>query len=66
MNLIFQLITRVGHSQKLSRDLLKVLQMLDCGQVPVSIVFSHCQQAVLYTKTPLKTTSIFRKKFVHK
>ena len=37
MNLILQLITHVVHSQELSKDMLKILQKLDCCQLYVSI-----------------------------
>ena len=37
MNLILQVITHVADSETLSRYLLKVLQMLNCYQLPVSI-----------------------------
>ena len=37
MNLILQVITHVADSQKLSRYLLKALQMLSRYQLPVSI-----------------------------
>lgn len=74
LHLIFQLITHVTDCQELSRDLLLVLQMLDNRQMPISVFlysyfylyFSHCEEAVLCTKTLPKTTVMFRKKFIHK
>ena len=61
MNLIFQLITNVADSQKLSRDLLIVIQMRDCYHLLVPVFLT-----LLTDKILPKTTLIFPKKFINK
>ena len=58
LHLIFQLITH----REICCLSFKCLTIVNC----LFPFFSHCEEAVLCTKTLPKTTVVFRKKFIHK
>ena len=66
MHIILQLITYVKDSQKLFEDLLIVLQIIDCCQLPVFLFLILLTGSLVQYKTLPKTTLLFRKKLILK